>query len=336
MLRWLLLRLAWSVVTLLGITFVTFFVVDLAPADRAEIETAVGDRAFVDAAARAAAIQQLRVRYGMIDPVTLEPAPVWRRYAGWLRNAATLRFAGADGDHQAIWRRLWAALPTTVWLGGLSLSLALAIGLLIGAWVGLRSDSLADHSVSALLLVIVGVPEFLLATLALLFFAVWPGLFPISGLRSPGSERWMFGWQLLDFAWHLALPVMVMAMAPMAMIARFVRDSVARVQRAPFVTSLRALGAPEREVQWRMVRHGCAPVATLLGSLLSMLVTGSLVVENLFALDGLGHLLLQSLQAQDQPMLMAIVVISSVATLLALLVSDVLHRLVDARVRLAS
>lgn len=335
--RWLLIRLAWLLVTLLGITFVTFVVLDQAPVDRAEVEAeqAAQTRSFTEPGAREVAVLQLRIRYGMVDPATLQPRPLWRRYVAWLQNAATLRFAGPDGDHAALWQRLLQALPVTMWLGGLALLVAVVGGTAFGAWLGLRAGRRSDRLASAALLVGAGLPEFLLATLLLLGFSVvWVHWFPASGLRSPGAETWTLPWQLLDFAWHLVLPVAVMALGPLVMVARFVRDSVATVARAPFVVNLRALGVEHEVVRWRLLRHGCAPVATLAGSLLPMLVGGSIVVENLFALDGLGHLAYLAVMQQDQPLLMALVVIGSVVTLLSLLVSDLLHRAVDARVRL--
>ena len=334
---WLLIRLGWLLLTLFGITFVTFAVLDQAPVDRAEVETeqAAQASAFADRDAREAALLQLRLRYGMVDPVTLQPRPLWDRYAGWLRNALTLRFAGPDGAHAALWHRLLQAVPVTMWLGGLALLLAVCGGTALGAWLGLRVGRRADQVASAVLLVGAGLPEFLLATLLLLVFSVmWLHWFPASGLRSPGAETWTLPWQLLDFAWHLVLPVSVMALGPLVMVARFVRDSVATVARAPFVVNLRALGVEHEVVRWRLLRHGCAPVATLAGSLLPMLVGGSIVVENMFSLDGLGHLAYVAVMQQDQPLLMALVVIGSVVTLLSLLASDLLHRAVDARVRL--
>lgn len=335
--RWLLVRLLWFLVTLLGISFVTFAVIDAAPVDRAAlaIERATAERDFANAAAREAAILQLRIRYGMVDPVTHEPAPLWRRYGAWLWNAATLRFGGPGDDHAALWRRLADALPVTALLGGLALLVAFGIGVPLGTWLGLGAGSRRERNASAALLVCAGVPEFLAAMLLLLAFSSsilqW---LPAAGLRSPGAERWTFAWQLIDFARHLVLPVTVMSLAPMVMVARFVRDSVARSISAPFVANLRGLGTPDATVRRRLLRHGLAPVATLAGSLLPMLVGGSIVVENMFSLDGVGHLAFQAVTQQDQPLLMAIVVIGSVVTLAALLLSDVLHRLVDARVRL--
>jgi peptide/nickel transport system permease protein len=337
MMRWLLVRLAWLVVTLLGITFVTFVVVDLAPVDRAEvaIEDAAGERAFADRKTREDAILKLRVRHGMVDPVTFTPYPVWQRYGRWLGNAVTLKFGGPGDDHGALWRRLAKALPVTAWLGGLALLVVFGCGIPLGAWLGLRAGSRIDRVVSTVLLVGAGIPEFLLAVLLLLAFsAAWLQVLPAAGLRSPGAEQWSVVWQVLDFAKHLVLPVGVLAFAPMVMVSRFVRDSVARASSSQFVASMQALGVAPEIVRARLLRHGCAPVATLVGSLLPMLVGGSILVENLFTLDGVGHLAVQAAVAQDQPMLMAILVIGSLVTLAALVLSDVLHHAIDARVRL--
>lgn len=335
--RWLLLRLLWLGATLVGITFVTFVVVDRAPVDRAElaVERAAGERAWDSPSARDAAILQLRLRHGMVDPHTLEPAPIWRRYGSWLQNALLLRFGGPNDDHALLWQRIGAALPVTALLGVLALLVAFVVGVPLGVRMGFAPGSRQDRVLSTTLLLLAGVPEFLLATLLLLAFtAAWLQWLPAAGLRSPGAEQWSFVVQLLDFAWHLLLPVTVMSVGPLVLVARFVRDSVARAAQAPFVVAMRGLGIDARVVRRRLLRHGFTPVATLAGSLLPMLVGGSIVVENLFALDGLGHLAYQAVAQQDQPLLMTLVTIGSIVTLASLLLSDVLHRAVDPRVRL--
>lgn len=336
--RWLVGRALWLLVMLLGITFVTFAVIDAAPVDRAEIRVAraAADGSLPDARSRAEAVLQLRIRYGMVDPLTHEPEPLWRRYWGWLRNAATLRFGGPFDDHAALWQRLALAAPVTALLGGLALFAAFAVGLSLGAWLGLRAGSRTDRVASGALLVAAGVPEFLAATLLLLAFSsLWLQWLPAGGLRSPGAETWSLPAQLLDFARHLLLPVFVLALGPTVLVARFVRDSVARAAQAPFVDLLRGLGVERAVIRRRLLRHGCTPAATLVGSLLPMVVGGSIVVESLFALDGLGHLAFAAASEHDQPMLMATVVLGSVVTLVGFVLSDALHRVVDARVRLA-
>ena len=337
MLRWLVLRLSWLLLMMLGISFVTFAVLDAAPVDRAELEAvrAAAAGSLTDVAAREAAVLKLRLRYGMVDPETLAPRPLWRSYAAWLGNAATLQLAGPDQDNAELWRRLAQALPVTLLLGGLALAIALGAGMPLGTWLGRRVGSRGERAVSGLLLVGGGVPEFLLATLLLLTFSVvWVQWFPAAGLRANGADRWMLPWQVLDFVHHLVLPVTVLALGPLVLVARFVRDAVARASGAPFAANMAALGLDAATVRRRLLRHGATPVATLIGSLLPMLVGGSIVVENLFALDGLGHLLFVAVLTLDQAMVMALVLLTSCVTLLALLVSDVLHRLVDPRVRL--
>ena len=205
----------------------------------------------------------------------------------------------------------------------------------VGAWLGRQAGSKRERLASTAMLVAIGVPEFLLATMLLLALSVaWLQWFPAAGLRSNGSEDWLFVWQVLDFVHHLALPVLVISIGPFVMVTRFVRDAVARAVAAPFSASMHALGVDRAVVRRRLLRHGATPVATLAGGLLPMLVGGSIVVENLFALDGLGHLAFEAVLAQDQAMVMAMVVLTSVVTLVSLLVSDLLHRVVDARVRL--
>lgn len=339
MLRWLLVRFAWMLVTLVGITFVTFAVLDLAPVDRAQLEIAQRqqDRSYANLDERDKAIIKLRIRFGMIDEETLQPAPLWRRYVRWVTNAMTLRLAGAHEDDQAFRNRLAAALPVSLLLGFLALGLAIAIGVPLGTALGMRAGSPADRTVSQLLFLVIGVPEFLLATLLLLGFGgTWLSWFPSSGLRSNGADELGLAAQILDFAWHLVLPVVVMASAPMVLITRFLRDSVARAAASPYAANLRALGLEPRIVRRRLFRNGAAPLATLAGSLLPMLVSGSIIVENLFSLDGLGHLAFRAVEEQNQAMVMALVLITSTASLLALIASDVLHRIIDPRVRVVT
>ncbi len=338
MLRWLVLRLLWVPVTLLGITFVTFAALHFAPVDRAELEVARREQnsSFSNLQDRERAIQLLRLQHGLVDPDTLEPVPLWRGYSRWLGNALTMRFAGPGTSDAAFWQRFGRALPVSLWLGGLALLLAVLVGVPLGAYVGMRAGSGADRAASQLMFVVIGLPEFLLATLLLLGFAgAWLSWFPSTGLTSSGAADWSFGARLADFAWHLVLPVLVMASSPLVLIARFLRDSVAREAASSAAVYARAIGLEPAVRRWRLVRAGGAPLATLAGTLLPMLVGGSIVVENLFALDGLGHLAFEAVEDQDQGMVMALVLLTSTTTLVALVVSDVLHRLVDPRVRVA-
>jgi peptide/nickel transport system permease protein len=142
--------------------------------------------------------------------------------------------------------------------------------------------------------------------------------------------------QLFDLAWHLVLPVAVMAIAPALLITRFLRESVGRVATSTFALNLEAWGVDAHTRRRRLLRAGFAPVATLIGSLLPQLIGGSIVVETVFSIEGAGRLAWNAVRNQDQAMVMFVVLLASIATLLSLLLSDVAHRWIDPRVRLAA
>lgn len=330
-------RVLWMLPTLLGISVVTFLLMDLAPVDRARIELVQQQgTGLTDADERQLALTRLQVRYGLRDPVTLEPRSVWRRYGEWLGNALTFDLAGPGEDRERFTQRLRSALPVTLLVGVLALSLAAAAGIPLGGWLGMRAGGAGDRRMSLLLFVAAGLPEFLVATfLVLLFGGVLLDWFPTAGLYTDGSEGWSLPRRLLDMAWHLLLPVVTLALAPAMLIARFLRESVSRTDRSDFAVNLRAWGLPEEQVCKRVLRNALAPLATLVGSLLPMLVGGSVVVETVFSLDGLGRLAWDAVLGRDQGMVMALTLLASLVTLGGLLLSDLLQRAVDPRVRLS-
>ena len=339
MLRWVLGRCLWMVPTLLGITFATFVLLDLAPLDRARLELLQlrETGASPTAQDRDLALLRLQVRYGLRDERTLQLVPVWQRYWRWLESAAAFELAGPDEDQAQFRRRLAEAVPVSLLLGFWSLVVTFGLGVPIGCWLGMRAGSRGDRLASAVLFVAIGLPEVLVATLLLVAFGgVWLRWFPDGGLRSDGAEHWSLPVQLLDLGWHLALPVVTMALPSLLLVVRFLRESTSRAANAPFAHNLEAWGIEPALVRRRLLRAGCAPLATLSGSLLPLLFSGSVVVETVFSLHGVGRLAWAAVGSHDQAMVMALTLLISVVTLLALVASDLLHRLVDPRVRLAS
>ncbi|MGE3171655.1 MAG: ABC transporter permease [Planctomycetota bacterium] len=337
MLRWALLRTLWMVPTLIGITFVTFLVMDLAPVDRAAMEVAMSREAdSVGLEPREVAVARLRVRYGLVDPDTLEPVPMVQRYGRWLWNAVNLRFHGDGEDPREFRRRIAGALPVSILLGFWALVVAIGVGAPLGCWLGMRAGSRADRAATSVMFALFGLPDVLLATLMILWFGgpVFDWL-PTAGLRSDGSERLSVFGQLLDLAGHLVLPVTVLAMGPTLLVVRFVRESVGRAAASTFALNLEVWGIDPATRRRRLLRAGLTPVATIAGALLPMLVTGSIVVESVFSIEGLGRLSWNAVRGQDQSMVMALTLIGSSATLVSLALSDLLHRWIDPRVQLA-
>jgi peptide/nickel transport system permease protein len=334
--RYLLARLLWMVPALLGITIVTFALMDLAPADRAAMAMRDIEQAGSDALAREQALQRLRVSWGLADPQSGEPYTLVERYTTWLSRACRLDFVGPGEDAAAFRSRILEALPVTVLVNLLAVLVALGIALPLGSWLGMRIGGIADRAASLVLFAAFGLPEFLLATLLLLVFGggFFGEILPSGGLRAPNASAWPPLAQALDLARHLALPVATLAVGPCVVAVRFLRESVARAAASDFVLSMRALGLPERQVRRCALRNGLSPLVTHLGTMLPALVSGSVVVESVFSLPGLGRLAWEAMQAREYAMVMALTLLVSVVTLASLLLSDALQRAVDPRVDL--
>ncbi|MEM7199204.1 MAG: ABC transporter permease [Planctomycetota bacterium] len=335
MLRTLPLRLARMVLSLVGITVVTFLMMDLAPGNRAELAVAGGAHD-LGAPPRAGSLDLLREQWGLVDPETQRPYSVWERYGHWLARASRLDFAGPGEDPAAFRRRILDALPVTLLLNAVSLGVALLVAVPLGTWLGLRAGSAVDRAASGAMFFVWGVPEFVVATLLLLAFAGGWGeaLLPGRGLQSDAIHAMSGVERALDMAAHLVLPVTSLAIAPAILMTRFLRDSVAKAAQSEFVRALRGWGLPESFVRQRVRANGLSPLVTLCGVLLPGLVSGSIVVENVFSLPGLGSLAFRAAMDQEYPMVMALTLLVGVSTLLGTLLSDLLHRAIDPRVEL--
>ncbi|MCA8944249.1 MAG: ABC transporter permease, partial [Planctomycetes bacterium] len=320
---------------LVGITLATFLVLDWLPIDRerARVESSMEH---ATAEARAAAVREMRVAVGMIDAETGRPVPWWRRYLHWVEHAACFDFRATQADAGAFRARFGRALAVSALLGLLAVTLAVGLGLLIGTWSGMRPDSAGDRMVSNAVLLGFSLPEFLTATLLLLLLGGGLGgpWLPAGGLTSEGAGAWSRGAQWLDLAAHLAMPVTTLALVPLAIVVRHVRAAVVRATRSEFVNTMRNWGASEREIRRALFRHGAVPLATLFGTLLPSIVGGTVVVEQAFAIPGMGRMAFEGVLDKDVGVVMAITLLVSCATLLALTISDVLHRAVDPRVEL--
>ena len=327
-------RLLWMPVTLFGIALVTFLLLDVVPSDRAVLELQQGQR--VHGEAQVAALRALRIRYGLIDADTGEPRPMLARFGSWCARAATFDLAPPGETNERFRARFAQALATSALLGVLALIVAVGVGVPLGAWWGARAARGSGRLLGGIALGLSALPEFLVATLLLLFVGggVGPALLPAVGLQSPGAESWSGVARLGDLLAHLALPVLTLALVPAVTIARFVAEGLGRALDAGFVHALRGFGVGESAVRRRALRHALSPVWTLLGVLVPSLLTGTVVVEQVFSIQGFGRLTLDAVLRRDVATTMASTLAVAVLVLLALLVSDLLHRAADPRVEL--
>ena len=323
MLWYVLRRLVLAVPLLVGITFVSLLVIHLAPGDPTELQ--LGE---LSPESTAQARQALRELYGLDRPV---PVQYWT----WLTRLVRLDFGRSFApDGRPVLEKIAERLPVTLALNVIEMIIILALAVPIGVLSATRQYSRFDKVTTLFVFVGFATPDFWLALLLMILFGVHLG-WPISGLRSPTWEYLPFWAQQLDLLSHLVLPVAVATFGGLAGFSRYMRQSMLEVIRQDYIQSARAKGLAERVVIGKhALRNALLPIVTILGLSLPGLIGGSVIVESIFGIPGMGQLMVQSVYQRDYPVIMGNLVIVSALTLVANLCADVAYGLVDPRIRL--
>ena len=262
--------------------------------------------------------------------------PVWRRYLSWLWRTARLDFDRSFVDDRPVIDKIAEALPVTLGLNVLALLIIYAVSIPIGVLSAVRRGSAFDQGSGLLLFLLYSLPNFWLATLLIMGLSsekTWD-LLPSVGLQSPNHQDLSYLAWLGDRLKHLVLPVTVMVYGGFASLSRYVRSSMLDTIQEDYIRTARAKGLPEYVVVVKhALRNSLMTVVTLVASLLPAMIGGSVIVEYIFSIEGMGRLGFDAILARDYPVIMAITTFSAVLTLLGILVSDLLYSVVDPRVR---
>jgi peptide/nickel transport system permease protein len=319
MIRYVLRRLVLAVPTLFGIIVIVFLLVHLAPGS----PVSGGGDSLRRPTGRAA--EELRRLYGLDRPIP-------ERFGTWLSRAVRFDLGDSFVDRRPVGERIREALPNTLLLNGLALALALSIAIPLGVVAGGRPEGTLDRLSGAALFALYSTPTFWAALLLQSLFAVQLRWLPLYGVASDPSPSGLAG--VVDRLAHVALPATCLAYGTLAFVARLVRSSVAETREADFVLAARARGASRRRALWtHAFPNALLPLLTLFGLLLPALLSGSVIVEKIFAWPGLGRLYFDSILSRDYPVILGLSLLSAVATLGATLISDVAVAAVDPRVR---
>src|SRR6266700_1085961 len=227
-------------------------------------------------------------------------------------------------------------LPITLFLNLIQMIIIVAFAIPIGVASATRQYSIFDKVTTVFVFIGFATPDFWLALLLMILFGVQLDWLPISGLRSLNYEYMSFWQQQRDFLSHLVLPVSVVVFTGLAGLSRYMRQSMLEVIRQDYVQTARAKGLPEPVVIGKhALRNAVLPVVTILGLSLPGLIGGSVIIESIFAIPGMGQLMVQSVFSRDYPVIMGNLVIVATLTLLANLLADIAYGLVDPRIRFA-
>jgi peptide/nickel transport system permease protein len=250
-----------------------------------------------------------------------QPLPV--QYARYMGSALHLDFGVPfESPGETVTDLIGRTWPITALLGGITILFSIIVGVPLGLMAALRQNSWIDYVISTISSLGFAVPNFALAIVFITVISDIYHLLPTGGWGTPQQ---------------LIMPVIAYALFPMSQIARYTRVSVLEVLRADYIRTARAKGLPRRSVIVRHVlRNALLPMITVIGPLLPDLITGSIFIEGIFSIPGLGSFFSASAINRDYPMIMAVTLIYTVLIALTYLVTDLLYMVVDPRVRLAA
>jgi len=261
--------------------------------------------------------------------------PLHEQYWNWLKRIVFLDFGRSFAPHgRPVIQMIRERLPITLALNIIEMLIIVAMAVPVGVTSATRQYSTFDKSTTVFVFVGFATPDFWLAVMLQILFGVHLGWLPISGLRLPVWEYLPFWQQQWDFASHLILPITVATFGGLAGFSRYMRQSMLEVIRQDYVQSARAKGLPESVVIGKhALRNAMLPIVTVLGLSLPGLIGGSVIVETIFAIPGMGQLMVQAVWERDYPVIMGNLVIVATLTLVANLIADLSYSLIDPRIR---
>jgi peptide/nickel transport system permease protein len=323
-------RLLLIIPTFIGISLLTFAIIQFAPGSPIMSRLQGVEGAMSSDAASQEIIAQMKKRYGL-------DKPLWQQYASWLGSMATLDFGDSFRDGQPVARKIGDSLPITLQINLLSLFLIYLFSIPLGVYSATRPHALSDRALTVLLFLLFSIPSFWMAMLLILFLGggeYWD-IFPIYGINSTEASQWGFFPWLGDRLMHLVLPTFCLTYAGLAVVSRYMRAGMLDVLRQDYIRTARAYGFSERRVIWKYaMRNSVIPIVTLLGGLLPTLIGGSVIIETIFSIPGMGRLAFEAVLFRDYPVIMGTVTMSALLTLAGLILSDVLYVMVDPRIQL--
>ena len=317
-------RLLWMVPILLGVSVITFAMLKNVPGDPVSQMMATGRSG--GARVTQADRERLARQYGLDKPVYVQ-------YVDWLREIAGGNLGTSFESNRPVLELILERLPNTMKLAGISLVLTLLIALPLGIVSAVKQNTVTDYGLTFFSFVGISIPSFWLALMILYFFGVELHWFPTRGMRSIMVEPGVWN-GLKDSVQHYIMPVFAVTLIGLSGYVRFQRAAMLEVIGQDYIRTARAKGVPERTVILKHAwRNALLPIITLLGYVLVVLVEGSIVVETIFTWPGMGLLAVDALSNKDYPLVMGVVLLSSVMILFGTLLSDILYAVVDPRVR---
>ncbi len=325
MTTYLLKRLMLMIPTLFGILVVSFLVIHLAPGNPASQKYGgVGQAAAGMNSDRGteAAEQRFREKHGF-------DLPLPQQFLLFLKRVVTADMIFFQTE-QPIWRELWEALKVTILLNSIVFVLIYVAAVPLGIFSASFPNSALDRTTTLGLFIMYSLPSFWVAEMLRMQFSGW---LPIMGLKSQDFDQLSMGGQFIDYLRHIALPVICMTYGGLAYVSRQMRAGMLEVIRQDYIRTAEAKGAGKsRVILVHALRNSLFPIITLFASLLPFLVGGSVIIEVIFNIHGMGLLSYEGVLRREYDLVMTTLMLSAVLTLIGILISDILYVVVNPRV----
>ena len=304
MAKYLLKRIGYIIVSLFFIVTITFFLMQAAPGGPFTSERKLPP----------AIEQQLNETYGLNDPL-------YKQYFDYLINVAQWDF-GPSFKYigQSVNDIISRSFPYSLVLGLEAIFLALSIGVLLGVIAAVKHNKFGDYTAMVIAVLGISVPSFIMATILQYIFSMKMGVLPVAKFNS--------------FA-HTILPAIALATTPLAFIARLMRSSMLDVLNSDYIKTAKSKGLSQRVVTYKhALRNAIMPVVSYMGPLVVGVLTGSFVIEKIFAIPGLGNEFVVSVTNRDYTVIMGTTVFFSILLLVSILIVDLIYGLIDPRIKI--
>jgi peptide/nickel transport system permease protein len=302
-----------SVVLLLIVTVITFFLINLAPggpASTMRMEASPEER------------------QAMIEKLGLDQ-PIYVRYIDWITHAVQGDLGISFTSSEPVIQRISERLPYTIELTVFTIVISVIVGILLGVLSAIKRGKAQDHIINFMSVIGLSVPAFWLGLMLILLFSITLGWLPSSGVGSRGADFDLWGWIS-----HLILPVLILTTTVLPNIVRFTRSSMLEVISQNYIRTVRAKGAKESIVLYvHALRNALIPVVTIIGVLIPRLLSGAVITEAIFGWTGIGTLIIEAARGRDYPLVMGVTVMITIVVVVCNLFVDLVYSRIDPRVK---
>ena len=311
-------RLIHAEPTIIGVTFISFLIIKLAPGDYL-------DQLKMNPQISPETIERLRKLYGLDEPLLIQ-------YLKWLKSAIFFDLGYSFQYHAPVTQLIWERIPNTLLLSVSSALLSWSIAVPLGIFAAVKENTVIDKFIRVFSYTFMSLPSFFLAFL-LLWFSAETGLLPTGGARSPDYESLSLLGKIWDIMLHLTVPALTLALVSLAGLTRLVRSAVLEVLDSPMMVMLKAKGVSDRVIIKHVIKNAMNPFVTLLGYEIASLISGAALIEIIVGWPGMGMLILDAVLSQDLFLVMGSLYIGTIMLIVGNLFADIMLSIIDPRVR---